>query len=517
MERRDVLRAGAGALALGAVGGTVSAAGQQDAYEPLGSVDIEGTMEVAPTEDGQFAFVATGDGFVSVDISDEANPSIAFEDRDLLADRDAGPMQAVADVKVDGDRLLVVGPNQAGEVIKAALLYDISDPANPEQLAVQTVDHAIHNSIFVDGYAYLTKGDRFRIMDTSNDEFSAVSEWGIHQTADIWSEVNAAFRNVHDLWVQGDYAYLANWDAGTVIVDIADKANPSMVSRLGGADPQKLAQVQQQDLTSIFYQPPGNDHYVTVDENAETLYVGAESWDANPEDDRRGASGIDVWDISDKTSPEKLTTIHAPGAEDEGFQGQFTTSHNFALSRDRLYTSWYYGGVMIHDVSDPASPERIAWWRDPSNTQFWGAKYARSNGPDATGIFVAGNMGPGQDNTGGLYVFPDTDGEMAEPPGVFTPPEETSIVTSVDWPDYVDAESPNTQTPTETPTETPTATPTETPTATPTESGTTAMDGTTAGTTESGDDGGSPGFGAVTALAGLGLGAARFLRSNDGE
>ena len=36
-------------------------------------------------------------------------------------------------------------------------------------------------------------------------------------------------------------------------------------------------------------------------------------------------------------------------------------------------------------------------------------------------------------------------------------------------------------------------------------------------TTESSDDGGSPGFGAVTALAGLGLGAARFLRSDDGE
>ena len=47
-------------------------------------------------------------------------------------------MQMIADVKIDGDRLLVTGPNnppQQGGLVKAALLYDIADPANPERLA----------------------------------------------------------------------------------------------------------------------------------------------------------------------------------------------------------------------------------------------------------------------------------------------------------------------------------------------------------------------------------------------
>ena len=146
MRRRDVLRLGAGALALAGIGGVASA--DEASYAPKGEVAVEGTQEVAPTEDGTFAAVAAGDGFAMVDVNDPANPSIAAERGNLLSDAENGPMKNIADVKIDGDRLLVTGPNnppREGEVVKAAVLYDITDPANPEQLDTLTVDHAIHN------------------------------------------------------------------------------------------------------------------------------------------------------------------------------------------------------------------------------------------------------------------------------------------------------------------------------------------------------------------------------------
>ena len=507
MRRRDVLRSSAGALALAGLGGAASA--DDASYAPRGEVTIQGAQEVATTPDGQSAAVAAGDGFALLDLSDPSTPSIAAQRGYLLSEDDDGPMQMIADVKIDGDRLLVTGPNNSprqGAVPKAALLYDITDPANPERLDVLQVDHAIHNSFFADGYAYLTVSDfeyeGFKTVDASDDSLEVVSEYSIVDHDETWQEVNGAMRSCHDLYVQDDVAYLAQWDAGTFMVDVSDRANPEMLGRAGGLPAEKLSRVTRDSLAPVVYQPPGNSHYVRPDADANYLFKGAESWDANPDDDRRGASGITVFDVSDVENPERLTTIRPPGADNEGFRGQFTTSHNFSLRGDVLVSSWYYGGVMVHDVSEPANPERLAWWRRPSETQFWGAKVAGDRD-----FFVAGNMGPG-DADGSVMTFPMTAGEMADPPGAFTPPEETSLVADVDWSKYVASESTET-TSDPTATEPTTTEPTTEPPTTETEETEMPETAMPTGTTE--DSGSTPGFGALAAAGGIGLGAARLL------
>jgi len=508
MRRRDVLRSSAGALALAGLGGVASA--DDASYAPQGEVSVEGAQEVATTPDGGFAAVAAGDGFALLDLSDPASPSIAAEREGLLSEDEDGPMQMIADVKIDGDRLLVTGPNnppQQGGLVKAALLYDIADPANPERLDVLEVDHAIHNSFFADGYAYLTISDfeyeGFKTVDASGDSFEVVSEYSIVDHDEKWSEVNGFLRSCHDLYVQDDVAYLAQWDAGTFIVDVSDKANPEVLGRAGGLPADELSQVTRDSLAAVVYQPPGNSHYVRPDEDANYLYKGAESWDGNPDDDRRGAGGIRVFDISDAATPEEVGAIRPPGAENEGRRGQFTTSHNFDVRGDMLVSSWYYGGVMVHDVSEPANPERLAWWRNPSETMFWGAKTAGDRD-----LFVSGNM------QGSVMTFPMEAGEMADPPSAFTPPEETSLVDDVDWSKYTGGES------TETTTDSTTAEPTtaepttvEPTTADPT---TTELPETTMPTETTEESGSTPGFGALAAAGGIGLGAARLL-AGDGE
>jgi len=513
MRRRDVLRSSAGALALAGLGGVASA--DDASYAPRGEVAIEGAQEVATTPDGDFAAVAAGDGFALVDVSDAASPSIVAERGELLSDDEDGPMQMIADVKIDGDRLLVTGPNnppRQGELVKAALLYDITDPANPERLDVLEVDHAIHNSFFADGYAYLTVSDfeyeGFKTLDASDGSLEVVSEYSIVDHDEKWQDVHGFLRSCHDLYVQDDVAYLAQWDAGTFMVDVSDPANPEMLGRAGGLPADELSAVTRENLGVVGLQPPGNSHYVRPDADANYLYKGAESWDANPDDDKRGASGITVFDISDVENPERLTTIHPPGADDEGRRGQFTTSHNFDLRGDILVSSWYYGGVMVHDVSDPANPERLAWWRKPSETMFWGAKAAGDRD-----LFVAGNM------QGSVMTFPMEAGEMADPPGAFTPPEETSLVTEIDWSKYTDGESTTSKSTTAAATTQPTTT--EPTTAEPTTAEPTTAEPTTempetAMPTETTDGSGpTPGFGALAAAGGIGIGAARLLAGDD--
>jgi hypothetical protein len=199
--------------------------------------------------------------------------------------------------------------------------------------------------------------------------------------------------------VQGNRAYLAYWDAGTWILDVSDPADVSLVSRVRGRSRETLAAVSNPRIERT--EPPGNDHFVAVDEDASLLGVGGESWDAGG-DGSGGPSGIELFDISDPESPQSLATIAPPATSDPSFGGVLTTAHNFELTHGRLYSAWYNGGVRVHDVRDPSEPRQIFRWRDSATTSFWTAQRG-------SGCFLAANTSKlgGEDITPGVYTFPD--------------------------------------------------------------------------------------------------------------
>ncbi|MFB9805127.1 hypothetical protein ACFFQF_06865 [Haladaptatus pallidirubidus] len=49
-----------------------------------------------------------------------------------------------------------------------------------------------------------------------------------------WSNVDSWVRSLHDVWVQDGTAYLAQWDAGTWVVDVSNPKQPSHVAHFGG-------------------------------------------------------------------------------------------------------------------------------------------------------------------------------------------------------------------------------------------------------------------------------------------
>jgi hypothetical protein len=488
MDRRQFLTAALGATALpGAVGGA-PATTAQSSYGPLGQVDLAGAKEAVLDESGTVAFCAVGDGFATVDVSDPASPTVLAERRGLLADRASGPMSGIYDVKYDADTLLVVGPANAGSP-KAALFYDVSDPASPERIGVYDTGYPIHNSDFVDGTAYLTantgQGNGLVMVDPNDGDPESVGSWSIASVESGWNRVNSAVWSLHDVFVQDGTAYIAHWDAGTWIVDVSDPGEPELVTKVRGRDPSRFADMGFQQIAFEQLQPPGNDHYVAVNDDASLLGVGMESWDADTDDDRGGPSGIDLYDISTPTDPQALATIDPPGSSNSTYGGVWTTSHNFEFRGDRLYTSWYQGGVRVFDVSDPADPIELAAWRDTDETSFWTARYATD------GVFVApSGEHPSKDLPHRLYTFPDPeDGARVQQP-VTPTPNTTSTPTATTTAEATTAES-------------------TTAAATPTATDTDATDGTT--TTAAG-----PGFGVLGTLAGIGLGAWR-LRARAGD
>ncbi|MEZ3145165.1 LVIVD repeat-containing protein [Halobaculum sp. MBLA0143] len=499
MRRRDAIRAGLAAVGVGVVGRRAGA--RTETPTPQGRLPVEGAKEAVVSPDGRTAFLATTDGYATVDLREPSAPALLARRRDPLAETDTGPMTDIYDVKLadDGETLAVVGPANyvAGESTNGVLFVDVSEPAAPTPLAFHRTSFPIHNCVFADGHVYLT-GNGARTVDgvTRNElvvvaagaEPREVGRWSLVDHDERWAAVNSGFRVLHDVWVRDGLAVLAHWDAGTYLLDVSDPATPTHLGTVPAVTPAELTDDGNAQYTST----PGNHHYVTTDPENELLGIGGESWAVERDGELRGGpSGIDLYDVSDPTAPTRLSRIAPPTSADPTFRGTWTTAHNFTIRAGTLYSSWYHGGVKRHDLSDPTAPRELSWWVDPTAARFWAATPAVSGE-----FFLASSMGT-ETGAAGLWTFPETDGTGGRP----------AALTATDTGEQ-------TQTTTASAARAATASPTPTASRTPSDREPRTATATRSETTESGETAASaPGFGAVAAACGLGVVAWRRLRS----
>jgi hypothetical protein len=127
-------------------------------------------------------------------------------------------------------------------------------------------------------------------------------------------------KTLHDVWADGQYAYLSYWDDGLVILDVGagthggTPATPAFVSR-------------------IAYEQ-GNTHVAWRE--GDYVFVGDEIGTA---DGMRGY--IHVMDVSDIDQPREVAKYEVPEAG----------THNVWVEDGLLYIAYYQGGLRIVDVS----------------------------------------------------------------------------------------------------------------------------------------------------------------------
>ena len=528
MRRRTFLRA-AGCLPAAAVGTTAAtggtaiadetATGNGTAAESLSSasVSLTGATEAVVADDGTTVYVAAHDGFAVVDVSDFQNPTVLAERRELLADREYGPLTGIYDVNASGDRLLVAGPRTAlfGETLGGFLLYDVSDPADPEQVAFFETDHGIHNAYLDGDTAYLTgtgaDGEPLVVVDVSDDEPEELVRWSIADENADWQAVEDVVHSCHDVYVQNDTAYVAYWDGGTWLLDVSDPAEPTVELHIGGRDPDEIENSDVKPFTEAI-ELPGNSHYVAPNEDGTLLAVGREAWDNEDTERTGGPGGITLWDVGDRSSPERLARLAPPTFDDESSYVN-RTSHNFGFRGDRLYTSWYSGGVRVYDVGSPAEPQLLGSWAEPNETSFWTAQ-------PADGGFVASSRSSPEKHeelsreerrepseSARVFTFSEPSGEDARPARTGPPPATSTRTTEATT--TTDARAITTQATEATATDTRPTTAEATGTTT---TGTRTTVTTARTDTEQTPEADTPGFGVAATVVGGGLALARLLR-----
>lgn len=441
MRRRTLLKAGAGALPLAAFVSTTASGREstQESFEPLDSLELDEGTEVYV--EGDAAFVAAGDGLVVVDVSDPENISVLAEQRNLSIGGEE--IQRAWDLWYSNDRLALIAPVQGVPSGTGFILFDVSDPSSPEIVTEFDTGYNTHNCCLADGMLYLTGNGLVReedgriplvTYDVRSDEPEEVSRWSPRDYDQQWqTDVPLLQRVLHDVHVQDGIAYLSYWDAGTWILDVSDPANPEVLSRVGDYSLSDLSEIEprSQESDDEFTTPEGNAHHTMVNDDASLMAVGAEAWSVGGDQNNLrtdgtsgGPGGIRLYDISDKTDPQQLSTIEAPETFNSTRPGWFTTAHNSHFAGDRLYTSWYYGGVKIYDVSDPENPEELAWWRKPREANMWSAYPGE---PDEFFVATSYSQGAAEElrtQTPGLYTFPDRAGQQPDPPDLTTPPAD---------------------------------------------------------------------------------------------
>jgi len=508
MRRRTLLKASAGALPMLSLSSAATAdvETQSAPYEPLDSVDIEGAREAAVHHDNEIVYLATTDGFAVVDITDPGSLDVLAERRGI----DLGgssTLTTLYDVWPWEDRLLVSGPAQADpESATGFALFDISDPASPEKVTAYETNYYIHNSYFDDGMIYLVGSSLYQqesriplvIYDFDDDEVEEINRWSPIDHDEAWGRVPLNQRNLHDVTVQDGIAYLPYWDAGAWLLDVSDPEAPEVLDRVGDFTREELAEIDLRDSRTEAGTPPGNAHYTAINEEATVMVVGKEAWSAQEGAELiGGAGGVDLWDISDKTDVEHLAHIEAPEAYGQMRESYFTTSHNCDIADGWLYTSWYFGGVKVHDISDPENPEELAWWRSPTETSFW---TAQAGVPGEFFVASSADVLPSdlrQPVNEGLYTFPARAGEQPDPPDLNQSPSALNDAAS-------------------TPTETPANGGDDSNDSTPTREGTTPTGAEPTQTATDTDDDDGPGFGIGGALTAIG-GAGYMLKRRLGD
>jgi hypothetical protein len=151
---------------------------------------------------------------------------------------------------------------------------------------------------------------------------------------------------LHHPLIRGDRAYCGWWDAGLVILDIADKSKPKFVSQLDFGSDVSTA-------THTALPMPGRDVLVVTDEQLANDCKGMQT-------------RVRVVDIGDEMRPKVISELPVPDGDFCSRGGRFGP-HNLHEMRpgtladpNTVYVTWFNAGLRVVDISNASQPREVA-------------------------------------------------------------------------------------------------------------------------------------------------------------
>lgn len=289
--------------------------------------------------DREYAIIGSTAGTHFIDVTDPTNPSeVAF-----VEGGQTGPVVIHRDYHNYGEYLYAVCDEGNTSTLQ---IIDMSNLPNSVEV-VYDDDELIRraHNIFIDEAT-----ERLYALATSNSNgFRAMSIFDISNplSPTLLASHNTFGGNtvghVHDAYVKDHLAYLNCGYDGLYVVDFSDANNPTTLGSMTD------------------YLQSGYNHSGWPTEDGSYYYFADETHGMD-------VKAVDVSDFGDMT----ITTFF-----DAGPQAASTSiPHNQIVAGDFLYMSYYYDGVQVYNITDPANPERVLFYdtsSEPDGDNYKGA------------------------------------------------------------------------------------------------------------------------------------------------
>ena len=347
----------------------------------------------------------------SVDVTDVANPRVVSQTELAYPHLRSNSLAIVDDVM-----LVAYQSQQPGQPGTGMGVYDISNAEEPWRVGFMDLggpySRGCHCLWWVDGeYAHLSTGAAdFQPRDQKDDQFYMIVDvrdpanpveagrWWVpgaregddapplprHPRFDSGHRLHNA--NVYPQ--RPDRAYCGYLDSGVFILDISDKAAPSVVGSINVAPPF-----------------PGFCHTVLPLFSRDLMVVTHEAVREKGEDHPKL---IWMMDIREETNPVIISTFPMPDTSDFFNRGGRFGAHNIhenqpgatcSRSDTLIFGTFFNGGVRVFDTSDPFRPEEVAYFVPPV------PEGAPSNGINDVYVDENGIMYVVDRLKGGLYIL----------------------------------------------------------------------------------------------------------------
>ena len=276
-------------------------------------------------------------------------------------------------VQVAGDVMVIAHERQPrfdGRPAPGGIaMYDISLPAEPRPLGFfVTEGRGVHRFWFVDGrYAHLSAtaegfSDKlysdqiYRIIDLAQpNKPEEVGRWWI---PGLWTAggeqpnwPDGMNVRVHGApFVVGDRCYLGCVDWGWAILDMADMRRPGLITR------------------HTFHPPFGDMLHTALPFPSRKLVICTQEAIYKHADPRDGEKFMWIVDIREERNPIPVAAfrVRPDGLAHPDYRfGPHNIHENRpgSLQReDRVYLTYFAGGLRIVDIKDPMTPQEIAWY-----------------------------------------------------------------------------------------------------------------------------------------------------------
>jgi hypothetical protein len=284
-------------------------------------------------------------------------------------------------------------------------VYDISNPSEPRPIGFMPVSGAgVHRIWYTGGrWAYVSAlldgfSDNILLtVDMSDPTKPAVAGqfWlaGMHTAGGEVPTWPADRRiGLHHALVAGDTAYAAWRAGGLVVVDVADRSAPKLITQKSWSPPYRGG-------THNCLPLPDRDLLVVLDE-------------AEAEHEEDGPKLIWIFDNREPANPVSIATCPAPTEADYRSIGGKFGPHNLHENRpgsfigsDLVFATYNNAGLRVYDIRNPYRPEEVAAFVPPPPARIVDPRPNRPVVVQSSDVFVdSGGIMYMTDANAGLYI-----------------------------------------------------------------------------------------------------------------